>query len=101
YPGWKGHVWSAPDVSLLIRPRVDRAAVANQLEQAWFAELLGGQPVQTLERRHDHGVVEQPAKTLLVGDIPLDVAGERVVVRDHAAERQKRARHPAPGIAEP
>ena len=87
-------------MSLLERPRVDRAAVANQLEQAWFAELLGGPLVQALQPRHDHGVVEQPAEALLVGDVALDVAVERIVVREHAAEREERARHPEPGIAE-
>ena len=61
-------------MALLVGPRVDRVAVANELEQARFAELLGGPLVQALQPRHDHRVVEQPAKTLLVGDVPLDVA---------------------------
>ena len=87
-------------MSFLEGPRVDRAAVANQFEQAWFAELLGRPLVQALQPRHDHRVVEQPAETLLVGDVPLNVAGERVAVRDHAAEREEHARHPEPRIAE-
>ena len=41
YPGCERHVRSAPYVSLLEGPGVDRVAVANQLEQASFAELLG------------------------------------------------------------
>jgi hypothetical protein len=46
------------------------------------------------EPRHDHRVVEHPAKTLLVGDIPLDVARDRVAVgttrrRERERERQR------------
>ena len=65
-------------------PRVDRAAVANELEHPWLCELRGGPLVETLQSRHDHRVVEQPAETPLVGDIALDLIGERIVVRDHA-----------------
>ena len=35
------HVRGTPDVSLFEGPHVDRVAVANQLEQAWLAELDG------------------------------------------------------------
>lgn len=65
HPAWQRHVWSAPDVSLLIGPGVDRVAVTNQVEHMWFPELVGGPLVQALQPRHDHPVVEQPAKTLL------------------------------------
>jgi hypothetical protein len=41
YPACERHLRSAPYVSLLEGPGVDRVAVAHQLEQAWFAELLG------------------------------------------------------------
>src|SRR5512132_4401251 len=85
-PPDRWHVRRAPHVSLLEGPCVDRAAVANQLEQTWFAELLGGPLVHALQPRHDHGVVEQPAKTLLVGDIALHVERKRIAVREHAAE---------------
>ena len=73
-------------MSFLIGPRVDRIAVANQFEHTRLAELGGGPLVEALQPRHDHPVVEQPAETLLVGEIPLDVTRERVVVRDHTAE---------------
>ena len=73
-------------MSLLEGPGVDRVAVANQLQQAWFVEVLGGPLVQALKPRHDHRVVEHPAKTLLVGDIALHVDGERVAVWQHAAK---------------
>ena len=63
------HVRGAPHVSLFEGPRVDRAAVANQLEQAWLAKLLGRPLVHALQPRDDHRVVEQPPKALLVGDI--------------------------------
>jgi hypothetical protein len=66
----------------------------------WFSELLGGPLVQALQPRHDDRVIEQPAKTLLVGDVPLNVLGERVVVGDYAVEREKHAHQPEPRIAE-
>jgi hypothetical protein len=81
-------------------PSVDRVAVANQLEQAWLAELHGGPLVHGLQPRHDHRVVEQPAKALLVGDVALYVEGEGIAVREHAAEREKDAGHPEPRVAE-
>jgi hypothetical protein len=73
-------------VSLFEGPSVDRVAVANQLEQTWLAELHGGPLVDSLQPRHDHRVVEQPAETLLVGDIALHVERERIPVWEHAAE---------------
>ena len=87
-------------MSLLERPGVDRVAVANQLEQAWLAELLGGPLVQALQPRHDHRVVEHPAETLLVGDVALDVVGERIAVWEHAASDRNAPGHPEPGVAE-
>ena len=74
-PARERHVPGAPDVPLLVGPGVDRAAVANQLEQARFAEVLGRPLVEALQPRRDHGVVEQPAETLFVGDVPVDVVG--------------------------
>ena len=53
---------------------VDRVAIPDQVEQPRFVELLGGPLVEALQPRRDHRVVEQPAETLLVGDIPPDVA---------------------------
>src|SRR5213592_4421282 len=100
YPGCERHVRSAPYVSLLEGPGVDRVAIANQLDQAWFAELLGGPLIQALQPRHDHRVVEHPTKTLLIGDIALHVARERIAVRQHAAEGEEDAGHPHPGVAE-
>ena len=47
-----------PHVSLLVRPRVDRAAVADEAEQTGFAEFSGGPLVQALEPRSDDRVVE-------------------------------------------
>jgi hypothetical protein len=73
-------------VSFLEGPSVDRAAVPSQLEEAWFVKLLGGALVHALHPRQDHGVVEQPTETLLIGDIRLDVFGERIVVGEHPAE---------------
>ena len=73
-------------MSLRIGPGVDRVAVANQLEQVWFAELLGGPLIQALQPRNDHRVVEHPAKTLLAGDIAFNVERERIAVWQHAAE---------------
>ena len=73
-------------MSLLEWPGVDRVAIANQLEQAWFAEIPGGPLVHALQSRHDHRVIEHPANTLLVGDVAFDVEGERIAVREHAAE---------------
>jgi hypothetical protein len=67
-------------------PRVDRVAIANELEQPRFAELGGGPLVHALQPRHDHRVVEHPAKTLLVGDVALDIERERIAVWQHAAE---------------
>ena len=72
-PRRQRHVRSAPYVSLLEGPGVDRAAVANQLEQPWFVQVLRRPLVQALQPGHDHRVVEQPAKTLLVGDVVPDV----------------------------
>src|SRR5512133_3794452 len=80
------HVRRAPDVSFLERPGVDRVAVANELEQVWFAELLGGPLVHPLQPRSDHRVVEHPAEALFVGDVGLDVSGERIAVGEHTAE---------------
>src|SRR5215204_509460 len=68
--------------------------------QAWFAELLGGPLVHALRARRDHRVVEQPTETLLVGDVGLDVSGERIAVWDHAAEREEGPGHPEPRVAE-
>ena len=73
-------------MSLLEGPGVDRVAVANQLLQAWFVEVLGRPLVQALQPRHDHRVVEHPAKPLLVGDVALHVERERIAVWQHAAE---------------
>ena len=73
-------------MSLLERPRVDRIAVSHQLDQVWFAELLGRPLVQGLQPRDDHRVVEHPAETLLVGDVALHVEWERIAVRQHAAK---------------
>ena len=73
-------------MSFLERPGVDRVAVANELEQARFGELLGGPLVEALQARDDHRVVEHPAQTLLFGDIALDVAVERIAVREHTSE---------------
>ena len=56
-------------MSLFEGPHVKWVAVANQLKQAWLAELHGGPLVHALQPRHDHRVVEQPTKTLLVGDM--------------------------------
>src|SRR2546421_7468237 len=72
------HVGGAPHVPLLEGPRVDGVAVTNQLEQAWLAKLLRGPLVHALQARDDHGVVEQPTEILLVGNIGLDVSGERI-----------------------
>jgi hypothetical protein len=44
-----------------------------------------------LQSLRDHGVVEQPPETQLVGETPLDLARQLIVVRDDAAEREKRA----------
>jgi hypothetical protein len=46
YTAWERQVLGTPHVSLLVRPRVDRAAVANEPEQARFAEFLRGPLVQ-------------------------------------------------------
>jgi hypothetical protein len=73
-------------VSLLEGPGVDRVAVANQLEQARFVQVLGGLLVHGLQSRHDHHVVEHPAEWLLVGDVALHVEPERIAVRQNAAE---------------
>ena len=86
HPRDRWHVRGAPHVSLFEGPGVDGVAVAHQLEQAWLAELRGGPLVDALQPRHDHRVVEQPAKTLLVGDVALHVELERIAVREHAAE---------------
>ena len=73
-------------MSLFERPGVDRVAVADQFEQTWLAELHRGPLVDALQPRHDHRVVEQPAKTLLLADVALHVERERIAVREHAAE---------------
>src|SRR5947207_10483403 len=85
---------------VLERPRVDRVAVTDQLEQAWLAELLGGPLVHALNPRDDHRVVEQPTEILLVGNVGLDIARERIAVGEHAAEREEGPGHPEPWIAE-
>ena len=77
-PGCERHVRSAPYVSLLDGPGVDRVAVTNQLEQPWLVEVLRRPLVQALQPGHDHRVVEQPAKALLVGDVVLDVLVKRI-----------------------
>ncbi len=41
YPGCEWHVRGAPYVSLLEGLRVDGAAVAHQLKEAWFGQLVG------------------------------------------------------------
>jgi hypothetical protein len=87
-------------VPLLERPGVGRVAVAHQLEQARFAELLGRPLVQVLPPRDDHRVVEDPAEALLVGDVALHVERERIAVRQHAAQREEDACHPEPRVAE-
>lgn len=63
-------------MSLLEAPRVDGAPVANQLEQAWLAKLLGGPSYRLCNRGTITRVVEQPTETLLIGDVRLDVFGE-------------------------
>ena len=73
-------------MSLLEGPGVDWVAVANQLKQARFGDLVSGPLVQALQPRDDHRVVEHPAQTLLFGDITLDVAIERIAVREHTPE---------------
>jgi hypothetical protein len=50
--------------------------------------------------RRDHRVVEQPAETLLVGDVAIHVERERIAVREHASKRENDTRCPEPGIAE-
>src|SRR4051812_20952040 len=94
------HVGGPPHVPLLERPRVDRIAVANQLEQTLLAKLLRGPLVHALQPREDHGVVEQPTEAPLVGDVGLDIASERIAVGEHAAEREEGPGHPEPWIAE-
>ena len=73
-------------MALLEGPRVDRVAGANELEQAWLAKLAGGPLVDALDPRQEHGVVEQPAETMLVGEVDLDVQVERVAVGQYPAE---------------
>ena len=51
-------------------------------------------------RGDDHRVVEQPAQTLLVGDVAIHVERERIAVREHAPEREKDARHPDSRVSE-
>jgi hypothetical protein len=86
HPTYERRAGSAPNLSLLKRPRVDRAAVAHQLQQAWFTEFLGGPSVQALQPRHDDGVVEYPAKSLLIRNVAVDVERERIAAWEHAAE---------------
>ena len=74
HPRDRWHVRRAPHVSILKGPGVDRVAIANQLKHARFIELLSGPLVQALQPRHDHRVVEHPAKTLLGGDVTLDIS---------------------------
>jgi SAM-dependent methyltransferase len=85
-PGRKGHVPRMPDVSVLERPGVDRAAVAHQVTEARLAQFDGRPLVQGLQPRRDHRVVEHPAEPLLVGDVALDVERKRIAVRQHPAE---------------
>src|SRR5215468_10382415 len=89
-----------PHMSLFIRPRVDRAAVANEPEKAWFVEFRCRPLVEAPQPRCDQRVVEQPTDTLLTGDVPLDVTRERVLVRDHTAQREKGADHAEARITE-
>jgi hypothetical protein len=90
YPACEWHLRGAPYVARLEGPGVDRATVANQLKQPRFVELLRGPLVYALQPRDDHRVIEQPTKTLLVGDVALDLARERIAVRNHAPEREER-----------
>ena len=82
------------------RPGVDRVALANQLDDSRLAELVRRPLVEALQPGDDHRVVEQPAETLLVGDVALHVERERIAVRKHAAQREKETGHPEPGVAE-
>src|ERR1700735_5450961 len=100
YSCWQWHVPSTPHGSLLEWPGVDRVAVSHHFQHSWFAELVGGPLVEGLKPRHNHRVIEHPAETLLVGDVALHLACEWVAIWQHAAERQERAGHPEPGIAE-
>ena len=84
-------------MSLFERPGVDRVAAANQLEQAWFAERGGGPLVHALQPRHDDRVVEKPAKTLLVGDLALDVKRERIAVWEYPRSERKTPAIPSRG----
>jgi hypothetical protein len=83
-------------VSLFERPGVDRAALANQLHDAWLAELARRPLVEALQPRHDHRIVEEPAETLLVGDIALHVECKRIAVRkaERSEPSQREARCP-------
>ena len=87
-------------MSVLEGPGVDRVAVANEPEHARVGQLLGGPLVQALQARHDDGVVEHPAQTLLLRDIALDVEVERIAVREHAPEREEHSSHPEPRVAD-
>jgi len=68
-------------MSLLESPGVNGVALANQLEQARFGELVDRPLVQVLQARSDYRVVEHPTKAPLIGDVTLDGAVERIAVR--------------------
>jgi hypothetical protein len=70
-------------LSLLEGPGVDKVAVADQVQPAGFVEVPRGPLVHALQPRHDHRVVEHPAKTVLVSDVALDFERERIAVRHH------------------
>ena len=48
-------------MSLLVRPGIDRVALANELQHARLGELIGRPLVKGLQPRHDHRIVEQLA----------------------------------------
>src|SRR5262249_32914406 len=100
YPCCEWCVRASPYVSLLEGPGIDRVAVANQLEQAWFVEVLRRPLVHALQPRHDHRVVEYPAKTVLGDDVALHVKRQRIAVWYHAAEGEEHPGDPQPRIAQ-
>jgi hypothetical protein len=53
-----------------------------------------------LQPRRDHGVVEQPAETVLGDDVPLHLKSERIAVRHHAVEGEEPSGHPEPRVAQ-
>ena len=73
HPARERHARSAPHVSLLVRPGVDRAAVTNELAQARLAELVCGPFVHELHSGQDHRVVEQTSEAVLLGEVALDL----------------------------